>query len=97
MAFHQQYVSIEQPAIGQLMRELRQTLKLTQEKFAVQLGVTFPTINRWENEHATSSPLALKQIEMLLNQLSYLSHRMPRYGNAARKCVGEPRVGRESR
>lgn len=70
MAFHQQYVSIEQPAIGQLIRELRQTLKLTQEKFAVQLGVTFPTINRWENGHATPSPLALKQIDMLLNQLS---------------------------
>lgn len=70
MAFHQQYVSIEQPAISQLIRELRQTLKLTQEKFAVQLGVTFPTINRWENGHVTPSPLALKQIDMLLNQLS---------------------------
>ncbi|MBD0299252.1 MAG: helix-turn-helix transcriptional regulator [Nitrososphaera sp.] len=70
MAFHQQYVSIEQPGISQLIRELRQTLKLTQEKFAVHLGVSFPTINRWENGHATPSPLALKQIEMLLNQLS---------------------------
>jgi transcriptional regulator with XRE-family HTH domain len=70
MAFHQQYVGIEQPAVGQLIRELRQTLKLTQEKLAVQLGVTFPTINRWENGHATPSPLALKQIEVLLKQLS---------------------------
>jgi putative transcriptional regulator len=70
MAFHQQYVSIEQPAIGQLIRELRQALKLTQEKFAVQLGVTFPTINRWENGHATPSLLALRQVETLLNQLS---------------------------
>lgn len=70
MAFHQQYISIGQPAVGQLIRELRQTLKLIQEKFAVQLGVTFPTINRWENGHATPSPLALKQIDMLLNQLS---------------------------
>lgn len=70
MAFHQQYFRLEQPASGQLVRELRQTLKLTQEKLAVQLGVTFPTINRWENGHATPSPLALKQIERLLNQLS---------------------------
>ncbi|MEJ6485587.1 helix-turn-helix transcriptional regulator [Nostoc punctiforme UO1] len=70
MAFHQQYVSIEQPAVSQLIRELRQNLKLTQEKFAVHLGVSFPMINCWENEHATPSPLALKQIEMLLNQLS---------------------------
>lgn len=70
VAFHQEYLGVEQPAIGQLIRELRQTLKLTQEKFAAQLGVTFPTINRWENGHATPSPLALRQIETLLNQLS---------------------------
>lgn len=70
MAFHQEYLGIEQPSIGQLIRELRQTLKLTQEKFAVRLGVTFPTINRWENGHATPSPLALRQIDTLLKQLA---------------------------
>jgi putative transcriptional regulator len=70
VAFHQEYLGIEQPAIGQLIGELRQTLKLTQEKFAAQLGVTFPTINRWENGHAKPSPLALRQIDTLLNQLS---------------------------
>jgi putative transcriptional regulator len=70
MPFHHAYVGIEQPAIGSLVRELRQTLKLTQEKFAAQLGVTFPTINRWENGHAFPSPLALKQIDSLLKQLS---------------------------
>lgn len=74
MAFHQDYLSAEQPAVGQLVRELRQTLKLTQEKFATQLGVSFPTINRWENGHATPSPLAIKQIDMLLNQLSESSN-----------------------
>ena len=70
MPFHQDYLDVEQPAVGQLVREIRQTLKLTQERFAAQLGVTFPTINRWENGHATPSPLALKQIDTLLNQLS---------------------------
>lgn len=70
VAFHQDYLGIEQPVIGQLIRELRQTLKLTQEKFAAQLGVSFPTINRWENGHATPSPLALRQIDTLLHQLS---------------------------
>nr|WP_199289439.1 helix-turn-helix transcriptional regulator [Leptolyngbya sp. FACHB-60] len=53
-----------------MIRELRQTLTLTQEKFAAQLGVSFPTINRWENGHATPSPLALRQIETLLNHLA---------------------------
>ncbi len=50
----------------QLVRELRQRLDLTQEKFAAKLGVTFPTINRWENRRAKPSPLALMQIEDLL-------------------------------
>ncbi|MEP0874233.1 helix-turn-helix domain-containing protein [Trichocoleus desertorum AS-A10] len=43
VAFHQDYLGVEQPATGQLIRELRQTLKLTQEKFAAQLGVSFPS------------------------------------------------------
>lgn len=69
MRFKTDKLSSEQPAIGQLVRELRQTMHLSQERFAAELGVTFPTINRWENGHATPSPLALKQIESLLNQL----------------------------
>lgn len=51
---------------AQLVRELRRRLGLTQEKMAARLGVTFPTINRWENGRAKPSPLALKQIEELL-------------------------------
>jgi putative transcriptional regulator len=52
-----------------LVHELRSRTGLTQEKFAARLGVTFPTINRWENGHARPSPLALKQIETLLREL----------------------------
>lgn len=52
-----------------LVRELRNRLGLTQEKMAARLGVTFPTINRWENDRAKPSPLALKQIEDLLVNL----------------------------
>ncbi|MFP4336991.1 MAG: helix-turn-helix domain-containing protein [Halothece sp.] len=58
-----------QPAIGQLVRAFRQELGLTQEQFAHSLGVTFPTINRWENGRATPSPLALKVIEEELAEL----------------------------
>ncbi|MEN6382254.1 MAG: helix-turn-helix transcriptional regulator [Rectinema sp.] len=55
--------------IPRLVRELRQRTGLTQEKFAAKLGVTYPTINRWENGRAKPSPLALKQIEDLLRGL----------------------------
>jgi transcriptional regulator with XRE-family HTH domain len=58
-----------QADIPRLVRDLRERTGLTQEKFAAKLGVTFPTINRWENGRAKPSPLALKQIEDLLRNL----------------------------
>jgi transcriptional regulator with XRE-family HTH domain len=58
-----------QADLSRLVRELRELTGLTQEKFAAKLGVTYPTINRWENGRAKPSPLALKQIEDLLRGL----------------------------
>ena len=55
--------------ISRLVRELRKRTGLSQEKFAARLGVTFPTINRWEKGKAKPSPLGLKQIEMLLQDI----------------------------
>jgi len=55
--------------LSRLVRELRERTGLTQEKFAAKLGVTYPTINRWENGRAKPSPLALKQIEDLARGL----------------------------
>ncbi len=55
--------------VSQLVRELRARTGLTQEKFAARLGVTFPTINRWENSRSRPSPLARKQIQDLLHGL----------------------------
>ena len=60
---------ITQPYAGQLIRELRLELGLTQEQFAAVLGVVYPTVNRWENGHAQPSPLALKQVERMLQEL----------------------------
>jgi len=51
--------------VSTIVRELRQTLGLTQEQFAARIGVTFSTVNRWENERGAPSPLAMKQIEEL--------------------------------
>ncbi len=59
----------EQHSMARLVRELRELTGLTQEKFAARLGVTFPTINRWENDRAKPSPLALEKIESLLRSL----------------------------
>ena len=58
-----------QADISRIIRELRERTGLTQEKFAAKLGVTFPTINRWENNRARPSPLAMQKIEELLRSM----------------------------
>jgi putative transcriptional regulator len=55
--------------VPRFVREIRKRTSLTQEKFAARLGVTFPTINRWENGRARPSPLALQKIEELLREM----------------------------
>jgi transcriptional regulator with XRE-family HTH domain len=58
-----------QADIPRLIRDLRERTGLTQEKFAAKIGVTFPTINRWENGRAKPSPLAMQRIEELLRSM----------------------------
>lgn len=55
--------------LGRLVKSLRELLGLSQEKLAGRLGVTFSSVNRWENGHTKPSPLALKQIEDLVTAL----------------------------
>lgn len=47
---------------GGLIKSLRIRQGLTQERFAIQLDVTFATVNRWENGRTVPSRLARKQI-----------------------------------
>lgn len=55
--------------LPKLVRDLRERTGLTQEKFAAKLGVTFPTINRWENGKSTPSPLAMQRIKELAQSM----------------------------
>ena len=40
---------VKKTEIGGLIREFRLLTGLTQEQFAAYLGVTYGTVNRWEN------------------------------------------------
>lgn len=51
------------------IRELREALRLTQEEFARELGVSFTTVSRWENGHGKPSPLAQRQLQELLDRV----------------------------
>lgn len=65
--------------IGQQIRKLRLEMGLTQEQFAVRLGVSFPTVNRWENQKAKPSPLALQKLQKLilvLKKKNQLKHQL---------------------
>ena len=55
--------------LANLVRETRQRLELSQAKFATKLGVSFQSVNRWENGRTKPLPVALKQIEHLLHQM----------------------------
>ena len=50
------------------VKELREQLNLTQEAMAETLGVSFATVNRWENGWTAPSKLALRQIDLLCMQ-----------------------------
>jgi putative transcriptional regulator len=57
---------VKQPEIGGLIRDFRLLTELTQEQFAAYLGVTYATVNRWENGHSRPSPMAMDKIEQKL-------------------------------
>jgi len=51
--------------VAEMIRNLRVKLELTQEQFAAKVGVTWSTVNRWENGRGKPSPLAMRRIEEL--------------------------------
>lgn len=67
---HRSSLPRHQPQVGHFIRDLRQLLGYTQEQFSTVLGISFSTLNRWENVRMQPSPLALKQVEDVFAQLS---------------------------
>jgi putative transcriptional regulator len=60
---------VQETTLSTLVRELRFRLGLTQEQFAAELGVTFASINRWENRKVQPLPMALKLLRQRLEQM----------------------------
>jgi putative transcriptional regulator len=51
------------------IRSLRQHLQMTQEDFAHLIGVTFSTVNRWENGKSTPNRIAHRLLAGLEKKL----------------------------
>lgn len=62
-------VVTEKRDLGRLVKSLREKLGLSQEKLAARMGVTFSSVNRWENGHSKPSPLAVQKLEELVVEL----------------------------
>lgn len=50
------------------VKHVRDVLQLSQEKFAILLGVSFATVNRLENGHAVPSYATMLKFENLCKQ-----------------------------
>ena len=61
---------MDQQDTTKMIRQLRAALGLTQEQFAAKVGVTYSTINRWENSKGKPSPLAMLRLERLQKKLN---------------------------
>jgi putative transcriptional regulator len=55
-------------ATGRWIRRLRKKHKWTQERLAHELGVSFVSVNRWENGHAEPSRMAKRLMKFVLGE-----------------------------
>ncbi len=62
------YKGITMKNILLLLEEYRLKNRITQQKLAELLGVSFVSVNRWLNGHAKPQKLQIYQIEKLLSK-----------------------------
>lgn len=56
--------------IPALVKELRSRLDLTQEQFAQKVGVTYSTVNHWENGKRVPQPFLVRRLLELKEDLN---------------------------
>ena len=65
--------------LSEMVKELRGQLDLTQEQFAAKIGVTWSTINRWENGRGKPSPLALGHLLEIVQEAAGIDATIKEY------------------
>jgi len=64
--------------IPALIKGLRERLSLTQEQFAQQVGVTYSTVNHWENGKRMPLPFLVKRLLEMKEELDSQNAKLPR-------------------
>lgn len=62
-------MQLDQRDFPTLFKEVRRQLGLSQEGLARELGVSFATVNRWENAQVKPSQLAKAQFETFCSKM----------------------------
>lgn len=65
-ALHNSEIASHSQLSDSVQKVRQYLLNFSPAKFAAKLGVSLPSINRWEHGRATPSPIAAQPIERLL-------------------------------
>ncbi|HNR36218.1 MAG TPA: helix-turn-helix transcriptional regulator [Candidatus Hydrogenedentes bacterium] len=60
----------EETGFSSLVKEIRRQLSLSQEDLARLLGVSYATVNRWENRQSKPSKLAKARFETFCKRMT---------------------------
>ena len=71
------------------IKEVRLQLDLSQEDLAREIGVSFATVNRWENRRFLPSKMALRQIEMYCDRMIELVKKLTAARHLSNSCSGK--------
>jgi len=77
--------------IPALVKELRERLRLTQEQFAQKVGVTYSTVNHWENGKRAPQPFLVRRLLELKEELDEQNPPAPRHVVARQAGARPPR------
>ena len=75
---------MEDREIPELIKELRGHLGMTQEQFAQEVGVTFSTVNSWENGKRRPLPFLVRPLLQMEEELNS-KRRNQKRGNRTRR------------
>ena len=64
--------------VANLVKALRERLNLTQEQFARKVGVTYGTVNNWENGRRKPLPFLLRRLLEIQDELDVQKKRPSR-------------------
>lgn len=63
---------LKQPEFGHLIKEMRHRTGLSQEAFASKVGVSFASINRWENCRTMPVQVVVRRVEEVVKDMGNL-------------------------